>query len=417
MPRGGGRFDDRGGRERGDRGDRGSSGGRRDDYDSAELGSQASKFKGLFSEKDWACRLCGNINWARRFACNQCNSPKPGSGKDASREGFGGGYKDREDIVEYKESRFNDDDEWDEFGRRKKKKGDSETTTIKSDQKGKGGSTEPKNTREDEEDEDEEGDSGEWDAWADIIGDDKGAKDLKSGGRIDDQKIVAVVGNGTEGAVAVKIGETDAEAVVVPQMRDEQVVNVTRIEIAFAEGAEAPQLSVQVREVCIMYYSKKVPTAAQAGLAGGIAPGSPALGVVGIPGRTGISTQSTATPPMDPFSGFGAFSTTTTTTAPALASQPKIGNSPDDLFGGLTIAPTRCGNRLILSRSKCTDNCCSSCNKLGHKTTRSMKCANYIGIGKNFKLYDPRTIHFKCIFGTLALGQEQHCRGGKWQQE
>ncbi|KAI8806167.1 hypothetical protein BJ742DRAFT_371383 [Cladochytrium replicatum] len=74
--------------------------------------------------------------------------------------------------------------------------------------------------------------------------------------------------------------------------------------------------------------------------AGGIAPGSPALGVAGITGRTGTPTQANATPPTDPFGGFSAFSTTTTAAAPAPASQPKIGNGLDDLFGGLTIAPT-----------------------------------------------------------------------------
>ncbi|KAI8803346.1 hypothetical protein BJ742DRAFT_829431 [Cladochytrium replicatum] len=75
--------------------------------------------------------------------------------------------------------------------------------------------------------------------------------------------------------------------------------------------------------------------------AAGISPGSPALSISGIPGRTGTPTQATATPPMDPSVGFSAFTSNTTTVAPAApASQAKIGNGLDDLFGGLMIAPS-----------------------------------------------------------------------------
>lgn len=62
----------------------------------------------------------GNINWSRRTACNVCNSSK--DGETEARTGLGGGYNERE-SVEYKSRRELDssDDEYDDFGRRKKK--------------------------------------------------------------------------------------------------------------------------------------------------------------------------------------------------------------------------------------------------------------------------------------------------------
>ena len=60
---------------------------------------------------------CGNVNWARRQTCNMCNAPKFGDLEE--RTGYGGGFNEREGV-EYIH-REESDDEFDEFGRKKKK--------------------------------------------------------------------------------------------------------------------------------------------------------------------------------------------------------------------------------------------------------------------------------------------------------
>ncbi|MFH4975549.1 hypothetical protein AB6A40_002258 [Gnathostoma spinigerum] len=83
-----------------------------------EIGKDAAeKSKGLFAAEDWSCTKCGNVNWARRTACNVCNAPKLGDLE--VRTGYGGGYMDRQNV-EYIERK--DDDEFDEFGRKKKRR-------------------------------------------------------------------------------------------------------------------------------------------------------------------------------------------------------------------------------------------------------------------------------------------------------
>ncbi|CAG0884027.1 unnamed protein product [Cyprideis torosa] len=83
-----------------------------------EIGKAAAeKSKGLFAAEDWQCPKCGNVNWARRSTCNLCNAPK--FIEEEARTGLGGGFNERENV-EYIE-REESDDEFDEFGRKKKK--------------------------------------------------------------------------------------------------------------------------------------------------------------------------------------------------------------------------------------------------------------------------------------------------------
>ncbi|KAK0394743.1 hypothetical protein QR680_000911 [Steinernema hermaphroditum] len=75
----------------------------------------AEQSKGFFSPYDWVCMECNNVNWARRKACNVCKAQRFGSCK--ARTGYGGGYMDRQDVEYISRKR---DDEFDEFGRKKK---------------------------------------------------------------------------------------------------------------------------------------------------------------------------------------------------------------------------------------------------------------------------------------------------------
>lgn len=83
-----------------------------------EIGKEmADKSKGLFAAEDWVCSKCGNVNWARRKTCNVCNAPKLADLE--KRTGYGGGFNDRQDIEYIKRDI---DEEFDEFGRKRKKK-------------------------------------------------------------------------------------------------------------------------------------------------------------------------------------------------------------------------------------------------------------------------------------------------------
>ncbi|XP_056641851.1 zinc finger Ran-binding domain-containing protein 2 [Diorhabda carinulata] len=130
-----------------------------------EIGKAAAeKSRGLFSADDWQCNKCGNVNWARRQSCNVCNAPKFGDVEE--RTGFGGGYNDR-GVVEYKE-RDDSDDEYDEFGRKKKRRNLSETEDRNEIRKEK--LVENEEEEEDDEEEDDDGDLSKYDLsdWGDV---------------------------------------------------------------------------------------------------------------------------------------------------------------------------------------------------------------------------------------------------------
>jgi hypothetical protein len=150
-----------------------------------EIGKVAAeKSRGLFSADDWQCTKCGNVNWARRQQCNMCNAPKFGEVEE--RTGYGGGYNDR-GVVEYV-ARDESDDEYDEFGRKKKRfrqSSNSEESKGDADEMGEGesivSSDLPK--AKDSGDEEEEEDDGEDDDDGDLskydLSDWEGGKDDK----------------------------------------------------------------------------------------------------------------------------------------------------------------------------------------------------------------------------------------------
>ncbi|CAG0895264.1 unnamed protein product [Darwinula stevensoni] len=148
-----------------------------------EIGKAAAeKSKGLFSADDWMCPKCGNVNWARRNTCNMCNAAKFG---EEERTGFGGGYNERENV-EYIE-REESDDEYDEFGRKKKKfrAAPGDKPEEKPKEKAKPKEKEEKENEdeddkddedeEDEEDDDDDGDLSKYDlsGWGDSDSEDK----------------------------------------------------------------------------------------------------------------------------------------------------------------------------------------------------------------------------------------------------
>mmetsp|Transcript_11454 Transcript_11454/g.23046 ORF Transcript_11454/g.23046 Transcript_11454/m.23046 type:complete len:99 (+) Transcript_11454:3-299(+) len=72
-------------------------------------------------EGDWHCPMCMNLNWARRGECNVCQTKKPGTNEDR-REGRAGGHFERQEIASKQRKQEDSDEEYDEFGRKKKKK-------------------------------------------------------------------------------------------------------------------------------------------------------------------------------------------------------------------------------------------------------------------------------------------------------
>jgi len=78
----------------------------------------AAKSGGLFKENDWKC-YCGNINWANRERCNECQAPRPGTKED--RSGRGGGFNEREPLAYKKRDNDDDGEMYDDMGRLKKK--------------------------------------------------------------------------------------------------------------------------------------------------------------------------------------------------------------------------------------------------------------------------------------------------------
>ncbi|RIB09647.1 hypothetical protein C2G38_2107985 [Gigaspora rosea] len=144
----------------------------------------ANRYGGLFSEKDWKCPICSNINWARRAECNQCKTPKPGLETTmGSREGRGGGFLERDEVVEYKKSRDAEkDEEWDEFGRKRKKNKDSGINNNGNDNKRESYRDEENSIHKQElivDEEEEEGDDDDrWAAWDDIIGNEDTKKEI-----------------------------------------------------------------------------------------------------------------------------------------------------------------------------------------------------------------------------------------------
>jgi hypothetical protein len=141
-----------------------------------EIGkSAADKSKGLFSAEDWQCSKCANVNWARRDTCNVCNNPRVT--EVAERTGLGGGFNERENV-EYRRHN-SDSDEYDDFGRKKKKKRgneaevgnkDSDGGRVDADETTKA-VAERKSGGEEEDEDEEEADLGKYDLWGDGDGD------------------------------------------------------------------------------------------------------------------------------------------------------------------------------------------------------------------------------------------------------
>ncbi|EZG66839.1 putative Ran-binding protein [Gregarina niphandrodes] len=93
---------------------------------------------------DWLCPGCQNVNWARRDKCNLCLAMKPTllNDTDTKRTGRAGGHYDIQDPQD-RLAHDSGDEEYDEFGRRKKAK-----TIISVEMSHKSETTNPVDPRE-----------------------------------------------------------------------------------------------------------------------------------------------------------------------------------------------------------------------------------------------------------------------------
>merc|ERR1712072_952476 len=80
----------------------------RSDLSVDEKGLQKPKIPSV-ANGDWACGMCGNINWERREKCNICQGDKPGALKE-ERTGAAGGFKEFDEEDEKARKRKRDEE-------------------------------------------------------------------------------------------------------------------------------------------------------------------------------------------------------------------------------------------------------------------------------------------------------------------